>query len=118
MSTAARAWFFGAHSGLHSAAADLGDRRSLYKRAKHLIGLPLFDRSGGFDGMRGAFFLGSGISVPAGLPSWKELIIQLAESSSAYRNRGKDLGEIAAPDAALLLYRDDDYNFRGPWPRR
>lgn len=59
-----------------------------------------------------AFFLGAGISVPAGLPSWKELISRLAERSSAYRDRAKDLGEIAAPDAALLLYRDDEHNFR------
>lgn len=170
----------GVRSGLQAAAADLGDRRPLYKRAKHLIGLPLFGTGeGGFDGIRGAaingllsvcdevardrdvdvvltsrhrsdyaalqsqrrdiarfdslsrnllskaddlgrqmaanevaFFLGAGISVPAGIPSWKELISRLAERSSAYRDRAKDLGEIAAPDAALLLYRDDEHNFR------
>lgn len=45
----------GVRSGLQAAAADLGNRRPLYKRAKHLIGLPLFGTgAGGFDGIRGA----------------------------------------------------------------
>ena len=57
-------------------------------------------------------FLGAGISQPAGLPSWADLIRRLAERSQSYANRPDDLLEIPVIDAARLLEKDLEPQFR------
>ena len=59
-----------------------------------------------------ALFLGAGISQPAGLPSWAELIQRLAEDSPSYANRSEELQQIPAIDAARLLEKDLGKQFR------
>lgn len=59
-----------------------------------------------------AWFLGAGISRPAGLPGWKSLIEGLAAKSQVYSGQADQLAEIAAPDAAMLLEREDPQAFR------
>ena len=59
-----------------------------------------------------ALFLGAGISQPAGLPSWTDLIRRLAKRSRSYADRPDELLEIPAIDAALLLERDLGPQFR------
>jgi hypothetical protein len=53
-----------------------------------------------------ALFLGSGVSKPAGLPTWKELIQQLAKFSPTYRDRISELEAIPETDAATILKKD------------
>lgn len=57
-------------------------------------------------------FLGAGISQPAGLPSWPDLIRRLAERSQSYADRSDELLAIPAVDAARLLERDLGPQFR------
>ena len=59
-----------------------------------------------------ALFLGAGISQPAGLPSWADLIRRLAERSQSYADRPDELREIPVIDAARLLERDLGAQFR------
>lgn len=59
-----------------------------------------------------ALFLGAGISIPAGLPAWPKLIEQLADMSSSFRGHAAELGNLAAPDAAMLLQQEDPQAFR------
>lgn len=56
-----------------------------------------------------AFFIGAGLSLPAGLPSWKELIKQLAQGTKGYSGKIAELGDLAAPDAALLLSKAPEF---------
>jgi hypothetical protein len=57
-------------------------------------------------------FLGAGISQPAGLPSWPDLIRRLAERSQSYVGRSDELLAIPAVDAARLLEKDLGPQFR------
>lgn len=77
--------------------------RELQTEAERLGGLV---RSG-----RLALFLGAGISQPAGLPSWEELIRRLA-AESRYADRTSELLQIPPVDAARLLERDLGPRFR------
>lgn len=56
-------------------------------------------------------FLGAGLSQPAGLPSWSELIGDLAKESHSYADKVKELNQIAPTDAASLLEQDLDSRF-------
>jgi hypothetical protein len=59
-----------------------------------------------------ALFIGAGVSKAAGLPSWKELIGELAEQSPSYGDRSAELAEISVVDAARLLEKDLGPKFR------
>lgn len=61
---------------------------------------------------RVAFFIGAGLSIPAGLPTWPDLITTLGSQSPKYRGRVKDLKSIPAPDAAQLLSLEDGFRAR------
>jgi hypothetical protein len=51
-------------------------------------------------------FLGAGVSQPAGLPSWAELIAHLAKESPSYTDQAHELSQIQPIDAASLLEQD------------
>lgn len=59
-----------------------------------------------------ALFIGAGVSKAAGLPSWNELIGELAEQSPSYGDRSAELAEISVVDAARLLEKDLGPKFR------
>jgi NAD-dependent SIR2 family protein deacetylase len=59
-----------------------------------------------------ALFIGAGVSKAAGLPSWSELISELAEQSRKYGSRSAELAEIPVVDAARLLEKDLGLKFR------
>lgn len=48
-------------------------------------------------------FLGAGVSQPAGLPGWADLIDQLAKESRAFSGRADELKKIDVTDAAWLI---------------
>lgn len=50
-----------------------------------------------------ALFLGAGVSVSAGLPTWKALLDQLAERTSLTAEERAGLGELPPQDAASLI---------------
>ncbi len=58
-----------------------------------------------------ALFMGAGVSVAAGLPSWDELIKAIASESETYRDRIEELKGIPAVDAASLLKRENEKQF-------
>jgi hypothetical protein len=59
-----------------------------------------------------ALFIGAGVSKAAGLPSWHELICELAEQSPRYGDRSAELAAIPVVDAARLLEKDLGPEFR------
>lgn len=61
---------------------------------------------------RVAFFLGAGLSIPAGLPTWPDLISTLGAQSPRYASRVEDLKTIPAPDAAQLLSLEEGFRDR------
>ena len=70
------------------------------------------DRLGGLAAVGGlALFIGAGVSIAAGLPSWDKLIEQIAAESETYSARVKELQDIPAVDAAALLKRENPQRF-------
>lgn len=59
-----------------------------------------------------AFFIGAGMSLPAGLPTWSTLIQRLGQQSEKYRESVQELLGVPAPDAAQLLSEEKGFRER------